>query len=186
MSSEDHWIVQGWNWLIANDLPNWIAVVFTAIVWPVALFAWTRRTINNIPHLEVVFTPANITIGATAHSAIAIDFINHTGAVVYIRGARIKRSSSLFSVPSDAARDIAEDSYHLKFLDPNGGFVNREVTLQTNHTARTTIATAALLPQAFYAYKAPWYRRAVRLRKYFVLEYTAMVGTTRRAVATLY
>ncbi|MGQ0526267.1 MAG: hypothetical protein ACT4P8_21715 [Betaproteobacteria bacterium] len=186
MPSEDHWLVKTWNWLGANDIPNWIVLLFTAIVWPVALLVWNRRTVNNIPHLEVVFTPGNITIGETPHSAIGIDIINHTGSVVYIRGARIKRCSSLFPVPSDAARDIAEDSYHLKFLQPNGGFVDREVTLQTNHTARTTIATTARLPQAFYSYKAPWYRRAFRLRKYFVLEYTAMVGTTRRAVVTLY
>ncbi len=186
MPGEEHWIVKAWTWARENDLPNWVAVLFTAILWPVALFAWNHRRVNNIPLLEVRFAPGEIRIDGNPYPAVAIDFTNHTGSVVYITGVRIKRCSSHFRVPIDASRDIAESSYHLKFMDQSGGFVHREQTLQTNQTARTCMPATSQPPESFYTYSAPWWRRAIRARKYFLLEYTAMVGTTRRSVRTLY
>jgi hypothetical protein len=187
MPGEQHWIVQVWAWTKENDLPNWMAVFVSAILWPVALFVWNHRRVNNIAHLEVQFAPGQIEIGGKPHTAISIDFTNHTGSVVYLTGARIKRCSSLFRVPIDASRDIAESSYHMKFMDQlSGKFVHREQTLQTNQGAHTCMATTSDLPESFYTYTAPWWRRVFRVRKYFLLEYTAVVGTTRRSVRTLY
>lgn len=125
-------------------------------------------------------------IDGQSHDAVAIDVINHTGTVVYITAARIKSCSALFPVPTAASRDIAEGSYHLAFLDQNGHFNQRELTLQTNQTGRTAIPVTAALHQAFYTYRAPWYRRLVRLKKYIVLEYVAMIGKKRSFVRTLY
>ena len=179
-------IVHAWNWMKANDLPNWVVVLFTAIVWPLVLFCWNRRKVNNVPGMEVRLMLGNIVIDRNPKDAIAIDFINHTGSVVYSSGARIFRCSSLFSILIVASRDIAENSYELKFLDEKGGFTYREVTLQTNQTSRTCMAVTSPLPDSFYTYQAPFFKRLLRIRKYFVLEYTAMVGTARYFVATLY
>jgi hypothetical protein len=187
MSSDaESFIVQAWSWMKANDLPNWVVVVFTAIVWPLVLFYWSRRKMNNIAGLDVRLVPYNMLIARNPHDAIAIDFINHTGSVTYLSGARILRCSSLFSVPIDASRDIAEGSYELNFMNEDKMFVHREITLQTNQSARTCMAINSPLPESFYTYRAPRYRRLFRIRKYFVLEYTAMVGTARYFVATLY
>ncbi|MGC9964820.1 MAG: hypothetical protein ABSE08_05400 [Syntrophobacteraceae bacterium] len=180
-----------WNWLKANDIPNWIVIFITFIVWPALVFYWKRKTVNNVPHLEVRLSSGNIEIGpdphnAVAHNAVTIEVMNHTGAVVYLSGARIKRCSSLFSVPIDAGRDIAEGTHHLSFMDQAGHYIHRELTLQTNANALASIAVTSPLSESFYRYRAPWYRRLCRLRKYFVLEYTAMVGTRRYFVATLY
>jgi hypothetical protein len=181
------WAIDLWNWTKANDLSNWIVVAFTLVVWPLALIAWSRRKVNNVPHLEVTILPGNIVIGGHPHVAVAIDFTNHTGSVVYITGTRIKECTSQFSVPTDASRDIAEGSYHLSFLDAaSGGFDHRELTLQTNESGRTAIAVTAPMPPGFYTYRAPRYRRFFRSPKYFILEYTAMVGASRHAVATVY
>jgi hypothetical protein len=175
-----------WNWAKANDLPNWGVVLFTAIVWPSFLYYWHSRKVNNIPNLEVRLAPGNMQINGEQHDAVAIDIINHTGAVVYLSGARIKRCSRLFSVPIDAAWDIGGWSHHLAFMDDQGHFIRRELTLQTNQTGRTAIAVNSPLANSFYTYRARWYRRLLRWRKFFVLEYTAMVGTARYFVATLY
>ena len=180
------WTIDLWNWTKANDLPNWIVVAFTAVLWPLALLAWNRRKVNNVPNLEVRVLPGNIEIGGNPHNAVAFDFTNHTGSVVYLAGGRIKKCTDLFSVPVDASRDIAEGSYHLSFMDANGGFVHRELTLQTNQSSRTVIAVTALMTQEFYTYRAPWYRRLPRTPKYFILEYTAVVGTARHFVTTVY
>lgn len=180
------WAIDIWNLAKANDLPNWFAAAFTAVVWPLALLAWNKRKVNNVPNLEVRLLAGNIQINGNPHDAVSLDFTNHTGSVVYLAGARIKKCTDQFSVPVDASRDIAEGSYHLSFMDTNGGFVHRELTLQTNQSGRTVIAVTAPMGQAFYTYRAPWYRRWFRRPKYFILEYTAMVGTARYSVATVY
>jgi hypothetical protein len=179
-------IADGLHWMKANDIPNWIVLLFTAIVWPIVLFIWQRRTVNNVSGLEVRLSPGNIHINGQPHNAVSIDVINHTGAVVYVTGARIKSCSAHFPVPAAASRDIAEGSYHLAFIDPTGQFSQRELTLQTNQTSRTAIPVTSAFGQSFYTYRAPWYRRLVRAKKYFVLEYVAMVGKKRYSVRTLY
>jgi hypothetical protein len=180
------WFVEAWNWLRANDLPNWVALAFTAILWPLALFFWQRRRVQSVPGLEVHFVPGTITIGASEHSAVDVRFTNHTGSVAYISGVRIKNCSPSFVVPIDAARDVAANSYHLKFISSSGMFELREVTLQTNTSAQTCMPISAALSTEFYTHKTSWLARRMHRRKYFILEYTAMVGTTRYAVATYY
>jgi hypothetical protein len=180
------WVVHLWQYAGQNDLPNWFGVAFTAILWPIALFAWSRRRTNSIDGLEVRFAPGSISIDSHPHDAVDIRFINHTGSVVYVTGARIRHSTSAFRVPLDASRDIAKNSHHLSFNNGSNRFELREQTIQTNTEAQTCIAAPGSMPDEFYRYTAPWYRRVIRSPKYFVLEYTAMVGTTRRAVATLY
>jgi len=180
------WAIDLWNWAKANDLPNWIVVAFTAVVWPLALLAWNRRKVNNVANLEVRVFAGGIKIGANPHEAVAFDFINHTGSVVYVAGGRIKKCTDRFSIPVDASRDIAEGSYHLSFMDADGGFVHRDLTLHTNQSRHTVIAVNTPMPQEFYTYRPPWYRRLFRAPKYFILEYTAVVGTTRYSVATVY
>jgi hypothetical protein len=54
-----------------------------------------------------------------------------------VSGVRIKLCTAAFPVPIEAARDVGADSYHLKFMSPNGAFDMREVTLQTNQSAKT-------------------------------------------------
>jgi hypothetical protein len=156
------WIADGWDWIRTNDVPNWLVVAFTVILWPLALFLWHRRKVNGVPGLEIHFTPGNITIGGQPFSAVDIQITNHTGSVVYVSGARVRNCTNAFPVPVDAARDIAENSYHLKFMNSNGQFIDREVTLQTSASAKTCMPAAD------------------------PMEYTAMVGTARYSVATLY
>jgi hypothetical protein len=169
-----------------NDLPNWLALAFTVVLWPSALLAWNRRWVNGVPGLEVRFAKGSIRIGSNPHEAIDIQFTNHTGSVVYISNGRIRNCTAAFVVPLDADRDIAQNSHHLAFIDETGNFRMREVTLQTNAAAKTCIAAPSGMPESFYRYAPPWYARVVRRQKYFVLEYVAMVGTSRHSVATLY
>jgi hypothetical protein len=175
-----------WAWAQANDIPNWVAVAFTGIAWPVALFFWQRRKINSVAGLEVHFSAGNITIASKPYSAVEVQFTNHTGSVVYISGVRIRSCTRNFPVPVEAARDIAQGSYHLKFIEDSGQFVLREITLQTNTSARTCMPASPGLSNGFYTHSPSWIARLFRRQNYFVLEYTAMVGTARHAIATIY
>jgi len=187
MLTDNHiWLVSVWNWMLLNDIPNWIALAFTAILWPLVLFLWQRRRVNGVAGLEVHFAPGHITIGTSSHDAIAIQFTNHTGAVAYVSGVRITRCTRDFPVPIDAARDVAGDSYHLKFMSPSGTFDMREITLQTSQSANSCMPASTALSTEFFTHKPSWLARRFGRMKYFVLEYTAMVGTTRFSVATYY
>lgn len=174
-----------WRWLRENDLPNWLIFAFTAVLWPLALFAWQRRRVTGVAGLDVNFVTGQITIDGKAYPAVDIHFTNHTGSVAYIRGVRVRDCTKRFYVPPAAARDIARNSYQLKFNDGAGHFLLREITLQTNGSAQTCMPSA-LMPLEFFQHSLPWYARKLRRRKYFTLEYTAMVGTTRHSVATAY
>ena len=175
-----------WSWLKNNDLPNWIIFFFTAIIWPLVLFYWNKRKVNNIPNLEISLAKASITIDGNPHAAVDINFLNNTGTVVYLTCVRIKKCSDSFDVPVDASRDIADNSYELKFMDDGGRYLHRQLTLQTNQETKSSLAVAKQLPDSFYSYKAHWYRKFLRLRKYFILECTTMVGDKRFRVSTIY
>jgi hypothetical protein len=175
-----------WDQLRANDVPNWIAMAFSLVVWPLVLFAWQHRRVRSIQGLEVHFMPGTITIAGKAFPAVDVRFTNHTGSVVYISNVRIRNCSALFPVPTDAARDVSSDSYHMKFNNGDGAFIHREVTLQTSGSAQTCMPASAPPGSSFLTYTSPWYLRLLRRRRYFVLEYTALVGVTRRFVTTRY
>jgi hypothetical protein len=173
------------QWLRANDLPNWLAFSLTVILWPLALVYWQRRKVHGVPGLEAHFKAGSITIDGKPFAAIDIQFTNHTGSVTYLSGVRIRKCSKAFFVPPQAARDIAGDSYHLKFMDAEGRFVLREITLQTNQSAKTCMPSA-YMPLEFFQHSGSWLARKIGLSKYFILEYTAMVGTARHLVSTVY
>jgi hypothetical protein len=186
-----NWVIDVWCWAKTNDLPNWAVVAFTVFIWPLALLWISRRSVNNVPNLEISPSQGSQNIGtpqaATQFPAVVLDFKNRTGSVVYISGMRIKPRPKTFQVPAAASRDIATGMHELKFLDAAGTtFGLNEITLQTGETARTSIAVTTQLPPEFYSYNPPWYRRRVRCPKYFTLKYTAMVGDTRRVVSTVY
>jgi hypothetical protein len=89
-------------------------------------------------------------------------------------------------VPVEASRDRAANSYHLKFMDDKGHFVLREVTLQTSEMAKACMPVASAMSSRFFKYAPTWLARRLRKRQYFLLEYTAMVGTMRHSVSTVY
>ncbi len=175
-----------WQCARADDLPNWFALAFTAVLWPVALIVWQQRRTNGVAGLEVHFADGNITIDAKPFAAIDIQFTNHTGAVAYVSGVRIVGFTEAFRIPIEASRDRAENSYHLKFMNDNGDFCLREITLQTSTMAKTCMPTFDHLPTEFFAHAPSWFARKFRIRKYFLIQYTAMAGTTRHSVSTVY
>jgi hypothetical protein len=179
-------VLDAWACAKANDLPNWFALAFTVVLVPLVLVLWQHRKVPGIPGPDVHFSAGNIKFSGATHDAVDIEFTNHTGAVVYVSGARIRSCTKKFSVPIEASRDVTGNSYRLKFMNDHGNFVMREITLQTSETRRTSMPASRAMPPDFFAYSAPWWARLVRYRQYFVLEYTAMVGTTRCSVRTLY
>jgi hypothetical protein len=121
------------------------------------------------------------------HPAVDIFFENQTGSVVYVNGPQLRNCSALFPIPKEAVRDIGENSHLLSFLNNvNDIYQDHQVTLQTNAKAQTVISVTTAMPEAFYHYKTSFLRRIFRQRKYFILEYAAMVGEKRYFVSTIH
>lgn len=176
-----------YEWLKLNDIPNWITLLFSLIVWPIVLFLWNKRIFKNIANLEVSITIDQMTMGATSSDCINFKFLNNTGSIVYIANARIANCSKEFCVHPNASRDIAESSYELKFFN-NGtsSFTEKQIILQTNEENYTSLGIKKSLSEDFFTYKPSWIRKLFRWRKYFTLEYIAMVGKKRFKVKTIY
>jgi len=180
--------LSGW---LKHDLDNRIPAGHAAFLnsLPYTRFgysSWQRRRVNGVPGLEVHFADGNITINEEPFPAIDIQFTNHTAAVAYVSGVRIVGFTKAFPIPIEASRDRAENSYHLKFMDDQGKFRLREITLQTSEMAKTCMPTAEHMPPEFFSHAPSWTERRLRQRKYFLIQYTAMVGTTRYLVSTVY
>ena len=179
-----NWLASAYEWVKDNDLPNWGVVVLTVILVPLALSWWNARKVNHIDDLFVSFESGDVMIGTVCHPAVLIVFSNHTDSVVYLTHLRLRNCSAAF--PAHGARDIAEYWHILSFVRPDGGFGDHQITLQTGEQASTAIAVRAPMPDSFRQYRASRLRRILRRRKYFVLEYTALVGDRKYSVATIY
>lgn len=178
--------LDAYSWIRLNDLPNWLTIVFTGIFWPLVLFIWTRRKVRNVPNLAVSLSQCKLTMDNKDYDGVNLKFLNNTGSIVYITNVRPLRCSSLFPVHPDASRDIADRSHELKFFDDLcQKYCRRQITLQTNEEAVTCIAISNL-DKGLLLFKSSWFRILLRMRKYFHLQYVALVGNQKYRVSTAY
>jgi hypothetical protein len=176
-----------------HDASNWFSIAFSLVVWPSVLSAivyyWSKRKIQEIPHFVVSPAPGQTTIiDGQNYPAVGFTFAKDTGSVVYIRRVRLRERQKNFPIPPAAVRDLSGGWREIKFGTPPNlkgmrALLYRERVLHTGQTAYTSIAVSQAMDNAFYSYRPGWFRRLFRILfrlfrcpKYFVLEYTAMVG----------
>ncbi|MCX5846803.1 MAG: hypothetical protein NTW12_10695 [Deltaproteobacteria bacterium] len=169
-----------------HDIPNWFILIFTGIGWPLVLFLWNMRKLQNIPNLEVSPTDGIITINGTEYPALWLKFSNQTGSTVYLSNARLLKCTKLFKVASTSTRDLAESAYELNFSDGSGKLNQRQIILHTNDKTETAIALDSKPGKDILSFKPPIWRKNVSCPKYFCLEYIAMVGKKRYKISTIY
>jgi hypothetical protein len=181
-------IIKIYQWMQQNDLPNWIVFIFSLILWPIALYLWDQRTINNIPHLPISLSKgATSSDGEKKENFIWINFLNNTGSIIYLTNIRILHCSKLFKVDPKASRDISESSHELKFPNKtNNTLTERQIVLQTNEESGSGLQLKEIIPDEMITYKSMLWRRLLRRPKYFCLEYVVMVGNKRYKVSTIY
>ncbi|PYI93101.1 MAG: hypothetical protein DME97_07285 [Verrucomicrobia bacterium] len=176
-----------WKWLKDADIPNFAIFLFTAIVWPLALWVWSKRKVTTIPNLEVRLSRRRGKIDETSCEGIEITFVNKTGSVVYLSNGRLLGITSDFAVHQLAARDISDSSYELKFFDSaNKTFHIRQTILQTDQSVDTWIALVSEASDALLSYKPSAWRKFLNRQRYFRLEFLAVVGEDRFRVSLPY
>ncbi len=161
-----------------NDLPNWVIFISTVILWPLALFVWNNRKIGNVPNLEVsLLKKDGFKIGEKEYKAVELRFANNTGSVVYLTNYRVLKCSKHFPVHPDSERDIKDRTIPIKFYNSETNIYDRrQITLQTSEKASTAIPLTISPSNDMIAYTPSCFRNFFRWRKYFWIEYTAMVG----------
>ena len=182
-----------WDWLRENDAPNWIVILFSLLTWPLFLFLrpWDRRNRQSIPHLQVrpQQNQVGMTIDGKRFDAIDLIFTNQTGCVVYLYRAQLRASPKRFPIPLEACQDMSDGWCDLKFGASYNNTVvynYREWVAQTNTSIMAIVPVSRKLDERFYAYR-PWLlRKWLRWPKYFLLQYTVMVGDRKYAVRTVY
>jgi hypothetical protein len=179
-----------WNWIKSyDDVPNWFILLFSLAVWPVVLSWWGARKVQGIPHLEVQTLKWGNKIGMNGQSydAVHLIFTNRTGSVVYLSRARLRGHANRFPIPPTAVKGLSGGWHELKFDTSNAGNFNQdECILQTNARVGTVIAVGQQMDQFFYSHRPALVRRCFRWPKYFLLQYTAMVGDKKYSVQTVY
>ena len=175
-------------WMQNNDLPNWIVVIFSLILWPIILYLWSQRTINSIPNLQISLSKGATTVnGERKENFIWINFLNNTGSIIYLTNSRILKCSKLFQADPRASRDISESSHELKFPNKkDNSLTERQIVLQTNEESGSGIQLNHTISDEMLIYKSKLWRRLLRRPKYFCLEYIVMVGGKRYKVSTIY
>lgn len=167
------------DWLNQHDPHNWFIVLFSLVVWPLALAWWRRRTVNSVPGLEIVLASGEVGIGppgaASPYKAISVRFINRTGAVVYLTSPRVTICRENLPVTPAAEMDATTGAHVFAFVEGQE-LKAHELTLHTNSQASGAIALSTDAPPDFFAYTAPQWRRWLRRPKYFVLAFRAVVG----------
>lgn len=167
-----------------HDIPNWFALLFTGIAWPLVLFLWNTRKIQNIPNLEVSPVAGILTIGSTTYPALWLRFSNQTNSIAYLSNARLFKCTRRLGVASASTRDLS-GAYELNF-SAGGNLNQRQIILHTNCQTETSIALDSNPSAAMLSFKPRLWRRLLRCPKYFCLEYIALVGKKRYNVSTIY
>ena len=176
-----------WDYLKTHDVPNWIVLFFSLLVWPMILCLWNKRTEPWIRNLLIGVDPAGGVI-PTGESCpyLVIEFDNNTGENVYIANAAI-RVTNRIEAHRNADKDISTQYYTLKFAEKSGEpFSRLQVTLSTgqrvttglplsneylNNDKHTTLFTEL---KSHKSHKI-W-------AKYFTLRFDTMIGDRYRRV----
>ncbi len=183
-----------WQFIKANDLPNWVSLLVSLFIWPpiaaAIVILWSQRTRQSVPHFLVTLTAAQGAIGQQTGPGVVITFINQTGSIAYLSRARLIETPRNFSVPAAASRDVARAWRELALAVPPGTTFNRyETILQTDieHGRATAfIATTQPPEEAFYAHRPSLWRRLLWSPKYFRLDYVVVIGEKKFLVSTVY
>ncbi len=170
-----------------NDLSNIESLLLNIILLPTIINWWSKRTVHNIPGLIVTLSSGLVNINGVDHDAVDIMFENKTGSIVYLNNVRLRNCSHQFPVTTDSARDIGESSHVLTFPDQmTGKYEKSQIILQTGQKEKTIIAVERAMPDEFFRHEPCLVRRCSKWRKFFALEYTAMVAEKKYSVRTTY
>jgi len=172
--------------LKSKDLPNWLSLLLSFLIVPLIRHWWRHRTVRSIRNFHISFRSGNIQMNGSTYQSLSIRFSNHTGSRVYLSNVRLTRPTSRFHVAPGADRDVYSDSYILRFPDDQMRFVFLEVVIDPDQKIETTLALTGVPTEEITNYRLVCWRKLLRIRKYFLLNFEASIGSKRYRVSLPY
>jgi len=183
-----------YKWFQDNDLPNWVILIFTGIFWPIILYLLNKRKRWFIPGLKTTLYASRINIGGVQPvPSLGLKLTNSTNSKIFITNMRIRGNRKNLEINRSSTYDISTGYYELLFMDLNAhnagntyNYTLHEILLHTNQEIETAIGLERELNTEIFNYWASFLRRLLGFPKYFVIEYTALVGDRKYLVKTIY
>lgn len=170
-----------------HDLPNWIILVFTILFWPTFLYFWSKRKLSYVKNLKISLSKDAILINGNKYDALRFTVTNSTTSTVFLTNMRLKNKPGKFTIHKDSTRDFYSGYYELKFYNPETNFFSiRDLIFYTDKEHYTAIAIDGKVDDSIFTFEPKWTDKLLRLAKYFVLEYTVLVGEKKFLVKTRY
>lgn len=180
-----------YEWFKQNDLPNWIILIFTGIIWPVVLYFFAGRKRNGVPNLKVNLMAYQMNVKGSKIPALHFKFSNRTNSKIYLTNLRIKGKYPDLIFDKSTTSDISTGFHEMLFMNteqPNEDgtfpFSLNDIILNTNEEAETAIGLDKDPDINIFSYRPSGWNRLFRIRKYFTLEYIALVGDKKVSVKT--
>lgn len=174
------------KYLAAHDLPVWVTAVWTIVLLPLFGWWWNDRKKPCLPGLRIFPHDRRdkpIKVEGKDCPAIQFEFQNNTKRVLYLTDMEIVYHTKRFVPRREAAQNIADHSYELKFLDETTHlYSQRQIVIQTDGEAKTVLPVDIDDFDEFLRHQRSWWRTFVGAPRYFVLEFVAMEGTKRHRV----
>ena len=171
----------------SHDLPNWVILFFTVLLWPIVLYFWNKRKRSHVKNLKISLSKDVININGNNIDAVRLTVTNSTTSTVFLTNLRLRNKADNFKIHKDSARDFISGYYELKFFNPATQLYSiRDAVFYTDKENFTPIGIDGNLDDRIFTYKANWFQRLFKCYKYFILEYTVLVGEKRYLVKTRY
>jgi len=110
---------------------------------------------------------------------LEFNFFNNTGNVVNILDIQLKNVTNLVRIHPRASKNIRDDSYALKFVNANGAYNERTITIETGSGRKTGIPLAEDYSEdeiKKLIESLNYHKKNDGSSKYFTLKYNIMIG----------
>lgn len=181
------WFINWVGYLRTHDLPNWIAVSFTGIIWPLTLYIWRKRSITGIRNLQIFPDTADGTIQTGENCTfLKLKIENNTGMRIYIADMSMRITKRIKANPN-AEKDISTKGYTLKFAEKGESTYSRtHITLDTAQEVTTALPLANDYNLKNLITELKDYSKNLIVARYFILNFDCMAGTAHYRVKFKY
>jgi len=171
-----------------NWIQFWLQFLLIAIVWPLAVWLWTKRKVASVNRLEIHLVSHEASINGTQYPGIIITFANKTGSVVYLSNARLRERPRNLAIHPVATRNISDSSCQLRFrpAHTDQNFDRRQIILQTDQDAQCWLPLVGHADDALFTYRPTRWLGVFRISRYFRMTFLAVVGDARCRVSLPY
>lgn len=157
--------------------PNFWALLISSLLIPLIVKLLNKISKNGYPGIEIKLSKGGININGTNYNSLDFEFTNQTDSIITIRNPRLIRCTKYFPINKTvSARDITNNGFELKFSNQNNQYNLKEIDMNPVQVDKTGIALTQLANDDLITFNGNIFRRLVRWRKYFIIDFYLIKG----------